>query len=624
MEDMEDLEMTTSALKEKEFDQKVDFKLWKRLIKYGLRSKGLVASTMISLAVVAGVDLLYPLLSRYAIDHIIYGSHTERILPFALVYAAAVLAQGFCVMLFIKNSGKLEMNIAYDIRQDAFKKLQELSFSYYDKTAVGYIMARMVSDVGRLSELIAWSVVDILWSSCYVLGIAIVMLVLKWQLALIVIAVLPPLAVICVYFQKKILKHYRDVRKQNSKITGALNEGIMGAVTTKTLVREEKNTREFEAETGRMRKSAIKAAVLSAMFTPIVMCLGAVGTGLALYAGGMSVAGKWAIVGTITVGTLATFISYSTGIFDPIQQLAGIFAEMQSAQASAERVITLIDTPCEILDTEEVIEKYGTAFEPKRENWEDIEGDVRFDDVSFAYKDGEKVLSHFDLDVKAGQNIALVGETGAGKSTIVNLVCRFYEPTEGRILIDGVDYRERSQLWLQDRLGYVLQQPHLFSTTIRENIRYGRPDATDEEVVAAAKLVHAHDFIVRLEDGYDTEVGEGGGRLSTGQKQLVSFARVILADPRIFVLDEATSSIDTETEQLIQHAITKVLEGRTSFIVAHRLSTIRTADRILVIRGGKIAESGTHKELLKQHGYYYDLYTTQFKKDAVSRIMTES
>ena len=621
---MEDLEMTTSALEEKEYDQKVDFSIWKRLISYALHSKGLVIRTMLTLAVVAGADLVYPLLSKYAIDNIIAGSHTERILPFALVYAAVVITQGVCVMLFIKGAGRLEMNIAYEIRQDAFRRLQELSFSYYDKTAVGYIMARMIADVGRLSELIAWSIVDILWSGCYVLGIIAVMLSLKWQLALIVIAVLPPLAVICVYFQKKILKHYRDVRKQNSKITGALNEGIVGAVTTKTLVREDRNCAEFKAETGRMRRSSIKAEVLSAMFTPIVMCLGAVGTGLALYAGGISVIGRWTAIGTITVGTLATFISYSTGIFDPIQQLAGIFAEMQSAQASAERVITLIDTESDIKDTAEVIARYGDCFEPKRENWEDIEGSVTFENVSFSYKGGEKVLKDFNLEVRPGENIALVGETGAGKSTIVNLVCRFYEPTEGRILIDGVDYRERSQLWLQDRLGYVLQQPHLFSGTIADNIRYGRPGATDEEVEAAAKLVHADDFILRQEKGYDTEVGEGGARLSTGQKQLISFARVILADPRIFVLDEATSSIDTETEQLIQNAITKVLKGRTSFIVAHRLSTIRSADRILVIRGGRIVEMGSHKELLKKRGYYCDLYTTQFKNDAVSRIMKES
>lgn len=616
-------ELSTSAIEEKEFDQKVDFKLWKKLIRYALRSKKLLVLIVFANVIVAAIDIIYPLLSRYAIDEIIAGEHTESIVPFALVYLAFIIVQGIGVLSFIKGSGKLEMDIAYDIRQDAFKKLQELSFSYYDKTAVGYIMARMVSDVSRLSELIAWSAIDILWSGTYVLGMIAVMFMLNPILALIVIVVLPPLAVICVYFQKKILKHYREVRKQNSKITGALNEGIMGAVTTKTLVREDRNSEEFREETGRMRKSAIRAAVLSAMFTPIVMCLGSIGTGLALYFGGISVVGKWAGIGVITVGTLSSFISYSTGIFDPIQQLAGIFAEMQSAQASAERVIALIDTEAEITDSAEVTAKYGDSFDPKRENWEEIRGDVRFEDVSFAYKEGEKVLSHFDLDVKAGQTIALVGETGAGKSTIVNLVCRFYEPTGGRILIDGIDYRERSQLWLQDRLGYVLQQPHLFSTTIRENIRYGRPEASDEEVRAAAHLVHADEFIEKLEKGYDTEVGEGGGRLSTGQKQLISFARVILADPRIFVLDEATSSIDTETEQLIQNAITKVLENRTSFIVAHRLSTIRSADRILVIRGGRITESGTHRELMALKGYYYDLYTTQFRRDALDKVMTE-
>ena len=614
-------ELSTSAIEEKEFDQKVDLKLWRKLIKYALRSKKILALIVLANIVVAAIDIIYPLLSRYAIDEIIAGAHTERLLPFGLIYLAFIILQGIGVLSFIKGSGKLEMDIAFDIRQDAFKKLQELPFSYYDKTAVGYIMARMVSDVSRLSELIAWSAIDILWSSTYVIGMVAVMFMLNPVLALIVIVVLPPLAVICVYFQKKILKHYREVRKQNSKITGALNEGIMGAVTTKTLVREERNSAEFREETGRMRKSAIRAAVLSAMFTPIVMCLGSIGTGLALYFGGISVVGKWAGIGVITVGTLSSFISYSTGIFDPIQNLAGIFAEMQSAQASAERVIALIDTEADISDSAEVIAKYGDSFDPKRENWEEIEGSVTFEDVSFAYKEGEKVLSHFDLEVKAGQTIALVGETGAGKSTIVNLVCRFYEPTEGRILIDGIDYRERSQLWLQDRLGYVLQQPHLFSTTIKENIRYGRPDATDEEVRAAAAMVHADEFIEELENGYDTEVGEGGGRLSTGQKQLISFARVILADPRIFVLDEATSSIDTETEQLIQHAITKVLENRTSFIVAHRLSTIRSADRILVIRDGRITESGTHSELLKLRGYYYDLYTTQFRKDTLKSIL---
>ena len=614
-------ELTTTALKEEEFNKKVDMKVWKRLLAYGLRQKKLLIPLIVFMFIVAAIDLVYPQLSRYAIDSIIMQGDIKRLIPFAAVYFIVIALQSFGTVMFISRAGKLEMAIAYDIRQDAFKKLQDLSFSYYDKTAVGYIMARMIGDIPRLSDMIAWSLTDILWSGGFVIGCTVMMLSMNWKLALLVLIVVPPIAILCAWFQKRILQQHRIVRKQNSRITGAFNEGIMGAVTTKTLVREERNFEEFKAESGKMRKASIRAAVLSAMFTPIVMTLGSVGTALALYAGGRTVIAPTVFGAAMTIGVLSTFISYTTNLFDPIQQLAGIFAEMQSAQASAERVVSLLDTESDITDTPEVIEKYGDCMNPKRENWEDIRGDIEFRNVSFAYNGGEKVLKDFSLVVKQGETIALVGETGAGKSTIVNLVCRFYEPTEGSILIDGTDYRKRSQLWLQDRLGYVLQTPHLFSGSIRDNIRYGKKDASDEEVRAAAKTVHADEFIEQLENGYDTEVGEGGARLSTGQKQLISFASVILADPRIFVLDEATSSIDTETEVLIQSAIRTVLKNRTSFIVAHRLSTIRSADRILVIRNGRITESGTHRELLKLKGYYYDLYTTQFTETSTASLL---
>ena len=595
--------------------KKIDINLWKRLYAYMLRNPKNLIVVIVALVIVAAVDIIYPLLSSYAIDNFVLKGTTKGLVPYAIFFAACILVQGFGVVTFIKTSGKVEMSVAYAIRQDAFLHLQNLSFSFYDKTAVGYLMARMVSDIGRLSEMVAWSIVDLLWSSLYIIGCAAIMFSLSWRLALIVLVVLPPLAVASYFLLKLVLKYQREVRKQNSKITGAFNEGIMGAMTTKTLVREDANADEFRELTGRMHKMSIKSALVSASFFPLIMSLGAVGTALALTLGGSGVVhGAAAFVGAISAGTLVAFISYSTQLFDPIQQIANIFTELLSAQASAERVITLMDTPSDITDSAEVLEKYGDILNPKRENWEPIKGDVCFDHVSFAYRGGETVLSDFSLDVRAGQTIALVGETGAGKSTIVNLVCRFYEPTEGRILIDGTDYRERSQLWLQSHLGYVLQAPHLFSGSIRDNIRFGRPDASEEDVRAAARMVHAEDFILKQEQGYDTDVGEGGVRLSTGQKQLISFARVILADPRIFVLDEATSSIDTETEQLIQDAITHVLQGRTSFIVAHRLSTIRNADRILVIRGGKVLEEGSHEELLRQKGYYYDLYTHQFRE----------
>jgi len=612
--------LSNTAIEEQDYDrdQKVDIGIWKRLFRYVLNNRRACLFSIVINVGVALIDIAYPLMSRYAIDNFILKGTTEGILPFILVYAVLIVMQAFGVYAFVAQAGRIEMNVSYDIRQQAFKKLQELSFSFYDKTAVGYLMARMVSDVGRLSELLSWGFVDLLWALTYVVGVMIAMLFLNWKLALLALVVIPPLAVISLYFKKKILQYQRKVRKTNSRITGAFNEGIMGAVTTKTLVREKANYDEFAELTGTMRQASIKAAVWSAIFMPIVMFLGSIGTGIALYKGGLDV-----IFGVIGFGTLSAFVSYTTNFFEPIQQLAGILAELQSAQASAERVIGLIDTPLEIVDSPEVVEKYGDNFHPKRENWEPLVGEIEFEHVDFSYKQGECVLSDFNLHVKPGENIALVGETGAGKSTIVNLVCRFYEPTAGRVLIDGRDYRERSQLWLQASLGYVLQTPHLFSGTIRDNIAYGRKDATQEEIREAAQMVRAEDFILRQEHGYDTEVGEGGARLSTGEKQLISFARVILANPRIFVLDEATSSVDTETEQLVQEAITKVLRGRTSFIVAHRLSTIRSADRILVIRGGRITEQGTHRELLKLRGYYYNLYTTQFREEASGAILDE-
>ena len=595
-----------SRLREEEFDQKINIGLWKRLAGYAWRSKKLVIFTIFSMLCVVLVDIAYPLFNKYAIDSFITPGSMQGLGWFFALYVIAIAFQSLGVVFYVSGAGKLEMQISYDIRQEVFLKLQKLSFSFYDKTAVGYLMSRMISDVARLSEMIAWSIVDVLWSLGFVVGCMVAMFSLNWQLAFIALCVIPFLAIACMYFQKKILKYQREVRKTNSRITGAFNEGIMGAVTTKTLVREQANLEDFQEITTTMRKVSVRSAVLSAIFMPIVMLLSSIGTALALYQGGREV-----LLGIIGFGTLSAFLSYTTQLFDPIQQLARILAEFQSAQAAAERVLSLLDAPLDIIDAPEVEEKFGDSFSPKIENWPAIHGDITFKDVSFSYIPEEPVISHFNLHVTAGKSVALVGETGAGKSTIINLICRFYEPTSGEILIDGVDYRKRSQLWLQRNLGYVLQSPHLFSGTIRDNIRYARKDATDEEVRRAAQMVHAESFILEQPEGYDTEVGEGGIRLSTGQKQLISFARVILADPRIFVLDEATSSIDTQTEQLIQHAITTVLKGRTSFIVAHRLSTIRNSDLILVIGKGGILEQGTHKQLLEKKGAYYKLYSNQ-------------
>ncbi|WP_029452628.1 ABC transporter ATP-binding protein [Clostridium algidicarnis] len=586
--------------------QKLDIGIWRRFFKYLLEfKKGLIFLAILMVGV-AGVDAIMPLLTRYAIDNFIVGKSLDGIKTFAIVYFLIVVFQVLNIKLFIMQAGKIETHLAYHIRNLGFKRLQQLSFSYYDNSSVGWLMARMTSDVAKLSEIISWGLIDMVWALVLMVSFIGIMLYNNVKLTLISMCVVPPLFFIGMYFQKKILKSYRSVRKLNSQLTADFSEEISGAKTTKTLVREEENLNEFKEDATKMRNSSVRAAMFSALFLPIVLSMGSIGTGFALWFGGNSV-----IAGTLSYGTFVMFIAYTIQFFDPVSQLAGTLAELKNAQASAERIISLIETEPDIWDREDVIEKYGDLFDAKKENWEKIHGDIEFKNVCFSYKNGEKVLENFNLKVKQGETIALVGETGSGKSTLVNLLCRFYEPTSGEILIDGKDYRERSMLWLQSNIGYVLQSPHLFSGTIKDNIIYGKLEATDEEIERASKLVNAHSFIMKMEKGYDSEVGEGGGNLSTGEKQLISFARAIVANPALFVLDEATSSIDTETERMIQNAIEKVLSDRTSFVVAHRLSTIVSADKILVIGKGKITEHGTHRELIRKKGYYYKLYTNQ-------------
>ena len=522
-----------------------------------------------------------------------------------------IVLQVLSFVFYTLSAMKMEMHMGRDLKKACFVHLQTLSFSYYNVTPVGYILARVMSDTNKISAITAWDMVDILWALTYVLSAFISMAILDLRLALLVMIIVPIIAVLTTYFQKKILFWNRKVRAINSRLTGAYNEGIMGAKTSKTLVIEDKNTEEFSELTEEMRSASVRAAGLNALYIPLVMLASSAATAIVLVRGGDMV-----LEHGMLIGTLSAFTTYAVSIFEPIQQMARVLANIISVQPNIERVMGLLDQKPNIVDSPAVIEKYGDSFHPKKENWEEIRGDIEFDDVSFRYPDGEEeVLSHFSLKIPAGTTVAIVGETGAGKSTLVNLACRFFEPTSGRILIDGVDYRERSQLWLHSRLGYVLQNPHLFSGTVMENIRYGRLDATDEEVRAAAKAVSADTVVEHLENGYDSDVGEGGDKLSTGEKQLVSFARAVLADPAIFVLDEATSSIDTQTEQLIQNATLNLLKGRTSFLIAHRLSTIRQADLILVVKDGKIVEQGKHEELLKKGGYYHDLYSKQFQQE---------
>ena len=591
-------------------------KIWAKMIPFIKPYGEKVLLIVLLMLVNAAVDISYPLFQGYAIDTYIIPQTVEGIWPFAILYFIILTIQSLSTIIFCRVALTVEMYLGRDLKRAVFNHLQTLSFSYYNTTPVGTIVARTMSDTNKIGSMFAWSLVDIFWAASFVIGSMATMLFINWRLALPIIAIVPFIAIITVFFQKRILAVNRRVRRINSDITRAYNEGITGARTSKTLVIEEQNLREFSVITEDMRATSVHATMLNALYIPIIVFFSSLAVCFVLVQGGYL-----NIQQALNIGTLSVFISYALNIFEPIQQLARIIANFISIQANIERVTDLLELEPKIQDTPEVIEKYGTSFDPKKENWEPIRGDITFEDVSFRYPDGnEDVLSHFNLHIPAGTTVAIVGETGAGKSTLVNLACRFFEPTGGRILIDGKDYRERSMLWLHSSIGYVLQTPHLFSGTVRENLRYGRLDATDEEIEAAAKLVSAHDTIMHMENGYESDVGEGGDHLSTGEKQLVSFARAVLADPRIFVLDEATSSIDTKTEELIQHAISTLLENRTSFLIAHRLSTIRKADLILVVRHGKIVEQGTHEELLAAGGYYHDLYTRQFEQEASEEV----
>lgn len=607
-----------AAYEEPEYNKPFSFRTWAKMLPFFKPYRRYFAITMGLNILLAGIDVIVPLFQSYAIDRFITADTLSGLGVFAAVYAAVILLQTCSVYWSVRAATIIEMNVGKDLKWAQFEHLQTLSFSYYNTTPVGYIHARVMSDTLRIASMVAWGLVDMFWAFLYVISVFVIMFMLNARLALIILVIVPCIAVLTVYFQNKILHWNRKVRKINSQITSAYNEGITGVRTSKSMVIERENEEAFFKRTDEMRRAASRSAKLNAVYIPTILLFSSAAAAIVLAKGGYMVRDE-----IMRLGTLSVFISYAVIIFEPIQQLARLLAELISCQANIERVMDLLEQEPNVVDKEEVTEKYGDAFHPKKENWEKIKGDIVFEDVSFMYPDGkEYVLEHFNLHVPAGMNVAIVGETGAGKSTLVNLAGRFFEPTKGRILIDGADYRERSQLWLHSQIGYVLQNPHLFSGTVRENIRYGRLDATDEEIEEAARSVSADEVVRKLEHGYDSDVGESGGRLSTGEKQLISFARAILADPSIFVLDEATSSIDTKTEQLIQQATNRLLKGHTSFIIAHRLSTIRQADLILVVKDGKIIERGTHGELLKAGGYYHDLYSKQFEEEASMRVFS--
>ena len=598
-------------IEEEQFEaNSLDTGLWIKIIKLLSSSKKNLYLALGFISVEAVIGVFLPILNRRVIDRYFVGLGTQgEIVYFTVFYTLVILVQAIVVYKFIYHAGLVEMNVAYTARNNIMKKLQNLSFSYYDTTPSGWIIARMTSDISRLSEILSWSMVDLIWGFASMIMLVVVMVLINFKLAMVVLIVVPFVYLISAWFQKRILINYRKSRAVNSKITGAYAEGVSGAKTTKTMALESMHYGEFQVLTAEMKSKTLRAVLLNSMYVPIVIFLSSIGSAGVIWFGGNMVMSD-----VIQIGTLFLFVQYASQFFEPLRNISGILAQLQMAQASAERVISLLETESSLVDSPSVIEKYGTILEPNEAVYEPILGEIEFKNVSFHYNESEPILKDFNLKIMPKQRIALVGETGSGKSTLVNLICRFYEPTQGELLIDGVDYRERSIGWLHHNLGYVLQTPHLFSGSVMDNIRYGRLDASDEEVYASAKLVDAHEFIMNLEEGYQSDVGEGGSRLSTGQKQMISFARAIIANPSIFILDEATASIDTETEMVIQKAIETVLKEKTSFIIAHRLSTIVSCDRILVIQKGQIVEDGTHESLLAQNGYYQQLYSNQFKE----------
>ena len=558
----------------------------------------MVAGFLVLVVVIAVADSTFTYLTKVLIDNAVVPKDTQALRNTLTFYAILTAFTAAAVFGFIYLTGVLGEMVRYDLRRKLFDHLQHLSFSYFDKTPVGWIMSRVTSDTERIADLVTWGLLDITWGISSVVVAMVFMLFINWRMALLVILTIPMLIYVAIFFRRRILVQFREVRRINSQLTGAYDENISGVRVTKSLAREEEDLSEFTTLSTSMYDASYRANVLSVMFLPAVQFISAIGVALVVWYGGIL-----ALRGEMTTGAIVAFIGYVTFMLWPVQEMARVFASMQQSLASGERVFSLLDATADVQDKPNAIES------------EHISGDIHFDNVTFYYENGKPVLKDFDLKVSQGETIALVGPTGGGKSTIVNMLCRFYEPKEGRVFFGDKDYTDLTQHAIQSRIGMVLQTPHLFSGTVRENIRYGRLDATEDEIVDAARMAGAHEFIVTLENGYDEQVGEGGSMLSVGQKQLLSLARAILADPDIFIMDEATSSVDTLTESLIQKGMESMMQDRTSFVIAHRLSTIRRASRILVIEAGQIAEQGTHAELIKAGGHYYNLYTQQFRRE---------
>lgn len=551
------------------------------------------------MVIVTAAAVSGPYFVKLAIDDGIGANNMTALRNIALAYLVVSIIQLGLNYWRVRIMARVGQHILYDVRTVMFDHLQKLSLSFYNRYSVGRVITRVINDVGTLREFITWAVLAIVRNLLGIVGTIIAMLSLNLELSLLTFAVLPVMVWATIIFRKVARKNYRKVRAAVSWANSVLAENVNGVRVVQAFSRQRHNHEQFKGYVNRyFLETSLDAAKVASLFTPVIDILGALATALIVYIGGTAVLGE-----SITAGVLIAFVLYIDRFFEPIRDLSRRFDTLQSTMAGGERILELLNTPVEVRDAQDARE-----MPP-------ITGAVRFDNVSFHYSDDPTlVLDQINLDVKPGETVAFVGETGAGKTTIVKLLTRFHDPTDGCVRVDGIDLRTVTQQSLRRQMGMVLQDPFLFNGTVKENILFGRLDASDDEVIAAAQAVGAHDFIVNLKNGYETSVEEGGATLSVGQRQLLSFARALLADPRILILDEATSSVDMQTEQIIQTALARLLKGRTSFVIAHRLSTITNADKIVVIEDGNIAEQGTHAELLAKQGKYFDLYKTGFQE----------